>query len=132
MLVVVLGPDDKLSAGDLSIDPVQAQPGAPIGLVWKGKSNDRHPGKILGPYCSRMLDMASAQKVALELHFETLEYLNSSTITAIIQVIQDARARSVKLVLVFDPTKRWQKLSFDALKVFVRDDGLIELRATEH
>jgi hypothetical protein len=125
----VIGADDRLSAGDLTIDPVQTQRGTPIGLLWKGKSNDRHPGKILGPYFSRMLDLASAQQVPLELHFETLEYLNSSTITAIIQVIQDARARSVKLVLAYDPSKRWQKLSFDALKVFVRDDGLIELRA---
>ncbi len=126
----VFGAEDKLSAGDLTIDPAQAGNGSPIALMWKGKSNDRHPGKILGPYCARMLDAAAAQKVSLELHFETLEYLNSSTITAIIQVIQDARARAVKLVLVFDPSKRWQKLSFDALKVFVRDDGLIELRAT--
>jgi hypothetical protein len=98
--------------------------------LWSGKSNDRHPGKILGPYFAKMLDRVATQSVPLELHFETLDYLNSSTITAIIQLIQDARAKAVKLVIVFDPSRRWQKLSFDALKVFARDDGLMELRPT--
>jgi hypothetical protein len=126
----VLSADDKLSAGDLTIEATQADASSPLGLRWSGKSNDRHPGKILGPYFTRMLDRAAGQRVPVELHFETLDYLNSSTITAIIQVIQDARAKAVKLVIVFDPSRRWQKLSFDALRVFVRDDGLMELRPT--
>lgn len=126
----MLSADDRLSAGDLTIEAVQATSSSPLGLLWSGKSNDRHPGKILGPYFAKMLDRAGAQRVPLELHFETLDYLNSSTITAIIQIIQDARAKAVKLVIVFDPARRWQKLSFDALKVFARDDGLMELRPT--
>ena len=126
----MLGSEEKLSAGDLTIVPRQASAGAALELVWSGKSNDRQPGKILSPYFTKALQHASAQSVPLELHFETLDYLNSSTITAIIQVIQDARARGVKLVIVFDPNRRWQKLSFDALRVFVRDDGLVELRPT--
>ncbi len=126
----MLTADDKLSAGDLTIEAVQRGTGSPLGLLWSGKSNDRHPGKILGPYFAKMLDRVASQSVPLELHFETLDYLNSSTITAIIQLIQDARAKAVKLVIVFDPSRRWQKLSFDALKVFARDDGLMELRPT--
>lgn len=128
----MLGSEEKLSAGDLTIVPRQAAAGAALQLVWSGKSNDRQPGKILAPYFGKALQHAATESVPLELHFETLDYLNSSTITAIIQVIQDARARGVKLVIVFDPNRRWQKLSFDALRVFVRDDGLVELRPTEH
>lgn len=127
----MLGSEEKLSAGDLTIVPRQARAGAALELVWSGKSNDRQPGKILGPYFNKAIQHAASQSVPLELHFETLDYLNSSTITAIIQVIQEARGRGVKLVIVFDPNRRWQKLSFDALRVFVRDDGLVELRPTE-
>lgn len=127
----MLGSEEKLSAGDLTIVPRQAGAGAALELVWSGKSNDRQPGKILGPYFNKAIQHAASQSVPLELHFETLDYLNSSTITAIIQVIQEARGRGVKLVIVFDPNRRWQKLSFDALRVFVRDDGLVELRPTE-
>jgi hypothetical protein len=71
--------------------------------------------------------MANARKVPIELHFEDIEHINSSTITSIIQLIQDSRARSIKLILVYDQTLRWQKLSFDALRVFARDD-LLEMR----
>ena len=53
--------------------------------------------------------------------------MNSSTITAIIQIIQEAKARGTKLELVFDPSKTWQKLSFEALGVFAKDDGMLRL-----
>jgi hypothetical protein len=127
----VAGSPDNLSAGDLTIE--LAQPGAtsPLGLRWIGKSNARDPEKVLGPYLAKMLDRAVVQCVPLELYFEKLDYLNSLTLTTIIQVIRDARALGVKLVIVFDPTCRWQRMSLDALRIFVNDDGLIELRTTK-
>jgi hypothetical protein len=124
----VLATEHGLAMGDLTIEAVQADPLGPIGLLWKGKSNDRDPSKVLGPYFSQMLDLAAGARVPLELRFEALEYLNSSTINAIIGLIQSARDRSVRLVLVFDHRRRWQKFSSDALKVFVHDDGLLEFR----
>jgi hypothetical protein len=44
-------------------------------------------------------------------------------------LIQDARTAGVKLVLVYNKSLKWQKLSFDALRVFVRDDSTLELRS---
>jgi hypothetical protein len=32
---------------------------------------------------------------------------------------------------VYSTGKRWQKLGFEALRVFVKDDGLLELVAQE-
>jgi hypothetical protein len=46
----------------------------------------------------------------------------------IIQLIQDARARGVRLVMSYDQALKWQKMSFDALRVFARDD-LFQLRS---
>jgi hypothetical protein len=83
---------------------------------------------VLAPYFRDVLATADTRKVPLELHFEKLEHFNSSTITSIIQLIQDSRARGVKLVLVYDHALRWQKLSFDALRVFAKD-AMLELRA---
>jgi len=99
-----------------------------VQLLWRGKSNNRHPSEALVPYFREVLATAVTRKVPLELHFEKLEHFNSSTITSIIQLIQDSRARSIKLVLVYDEALKWQKLSFDALRVFARDD-LLELRS---
>jgi hypothetical protein len=120
---------ENLLAGDLRIELVTSESSAPIQLMWHGKSNDRTPNRILGPYFAAALASAAERHVPLEMHFERIDHFNSSTITAVIQLIQDARSAGVKLVLVYDKSLKWQKLSFDALRVFVRDDGKLELRS---
>jgi hypothetical protein len=119
----------SLIAGDLRIEemPMVEGSAASIRLRWRGKSNSRNPNEVLAPYFREMLAMANARKVPIELHFENIEHINSSTITSIIQLIQDSRARSIRLILVYDQTLRWQRLSFDALRVFAKDD-LLEMR----
>lgn len=117
-----------LVVGDLRIEAREDEASTAVQLLWKGKSNNRHPGEALAPYFREVLAIASMRKLPIELHFEKLEHFNSSTITSIIQLIQDSRARAVKLVLVYDEALKWQKLSFDALRVFARDD-LLELRS---
>jgi hypothetical protein len=117
----------SLIVGDLRIEALEDAASAPVRLLWRGKSNNRHPGDALAPYFRQVLAAADTRRVPLELHFEKLEHFNSSTITSIIQLIQDSRARAVKLILVYDQALKWQKLSFDALRVFAKDD-LLELR----
>jgi hypothetical protein len=109
-----------LNAGQLSIEAL-AVARAPLQLRFRGRSSDRHPENVLGPYFATALASAAAHEGALELHFEELDYFNSSTITSLIQLIQEARAQGVKLTYVYDPALRWQKLSFDALRVFAGD-----------
>jgi hypothetical protein len=118
----------SLIVGDLRIEAMEDGVYPAVQLLWKGKSNHRYPGDVLAPYFRDVLALASTRRVAIELHFEKLEHFNSSTISSIIQLIQDSRGRSVKLILVYDHSLKWQKLSFDALRVFARDD-LLELRA---
>jgi hypothetical protein len=119
-----------LVVGDLRIEALENEASTAVQLLWKGKSNNRHPGEALAPYFREVLATAAMRKLPIELHFEKLEHFNSSTITSIIQLIQDSRARGVKLVLVYDEALKWQKLSFDALRVFARDD-LLELRSAQ-
>ena len=118
----------SLIVGDLRIEAMEDSVHPAVQLLWKGKSNNRYPSDVLAPYFHDVLATAGTRRVPLELHFEKLEHFNSSTITSIIQLIQDSRARAVKLVLVYDQALKWQKLSFDALRVFAKDD-LLELRA---
>jgi hypothetical protein len=118
----------SLIVGDLRIEALQDEASLSVRLLWKGKSNNRHPSEALAPYFRSVLTTVATRRVPLELHFEKLEHFNSSTITSIIQLIQDSRARSVKLILVYDQALKWQKLSFDALRVFAKDE-MLELRA---
>jgi hypothetical protein len=119
---------DNLTAGDLSIDALPLQHAAPVTLVLRGRSNDRQPARVLGPYFTEALELAHTRGVPLELHFEELEHFNSSTITSLIQLVQDAAARDVRLIYVYDQGLRWQRLNFEALRVF-SSDGLLELRS---
>lgn len=120
-------PLTSLIFGELTIEPRQSNPRGPVDLFWRGKSNDRHPARTVVPYVTEVLAFATSEQAVLSLHFETIEHMNSSTITAIIQIIQEARTRGTQLVIVFDASKTWQRLSFEALRVFAKDDGMLRL-----
>ena len=121
-----MGEVKRWTQGDLTLE--LAETAKELRLTWRGKSDDRYPGKILSPYFARVLARAEERGAGVEMHFERLDHFNSSTIATVIRFIQDARARAIKLVIVYNQALKWQKLSFDALRVFAKDD-LLELRA---
>ena len=120
---------DSLQAGDLRIDVAESD--TTLSLHWLGMSNERQPEKVLKPFFATVLDAASSQSKAVVLHFEQIERFNSSTILCIIQLIQEARNRNIRLEAVYDQTRKWQRLSFDALRIFAKSDGLFTLRTAE-
>ena len=94
--------------GDLFIDVDEDAPGA-IRLDWRGKSNHRQPDTVLNPFFAEMTHKANVAKKGLEMHFEQLEFFNSSTITAIIQYVKELRDKKVKLLVSFDSRHRWHR-----------------------
>jgi len=112
-----------LTSGDLRIDVTES--GGALICTWTGKSNDRTPQTVLGPWFESLLAEAGQSRV--EMHFEKLEHFNSSTITALIRFIQSARGKAVRIAFVYDPNLKWQRLSFDALRVFEKGDKAFEL-----
>lgn len=117
---------ENLTNEDLVIEADEAEGPGPLTLTWRGKSDIRYPGKVLAPYFAKVLERSEERGGGVEMHFEELLHFNSSTIASVIRFIQDARARGIKLVLVYNQAVKWQKLSFDALRVFAKDD-LLEL-----
>jgi hypothetical protein len=121
-------PLDGLQAGDLTIEAETG--GDLLTLRWRGKCNDRNPERVLAPFFARALDQAVADAAGLELRFEQLDHFNSSTIGYLIQLIQETRRRNVRMRLVYDAARNWQKLSFEALALFATEGSLLELRTT--
>ena len=119
---------EDLLTGDLTI--AVSEVGSGLRLDWRGKSNNREPSKVLAPFFAQAAQRAAtlSQKPVVEMHFEALEHFNSSTITALIQFIQTSRARGLGLIIVFDPAQKWQRLSFDALRIFDKGDGLLQFK----
>lgn len=120
---------DNLATGDLVIEVDQRDPGV-IALNWKGKSNERYPRRTIGPFFDSVFKAAEENKATIEMRFEALEYLNSATISALVGLIRDLREKKIKLVISFDASQKWQKLCFDALRVFEKPDGLLVMRHT--
>ena len=115
--------------GDLVIEVDEDAAATVIRLDWRGKSNHRQPDTVLAPFFAEMTSKAVSGGKALEMHFEQLEFFNSSTITAIIQYVKELRDRKVKLTVSFDARHRWQKIFFDALCIFDKGDGLFTIRS---
>jgi hypothetical protein len=119
-----------LIAGDLTIRVSEPELGR-IRLDWQGKSTAREPSKILTPFFETVAERAAQARAGVEMHFEKLEHFNSSTITSLIQYIQNARSRGLPLVVVYDPQLKWQRLSFDALRIFDKNDGILSFKSAQ-
>lgn len=96
--------------------------GAPAAVAVRlsGRSASREAGKILAPLFDRILLEARAAPRAVLLHFEALEYFNSSTIAALVQFIRAVNEAGVELTIVYDGAQRWQAMSFEALRRALR------------
>lgn len=117
---------DDLVAGNLRIERLGDDKN--VVLQWRGSSTDRNPSLAINPYVRGIYDAVAGSGASVEMRFESLDHFNSSTITALIQMIQEARTRKIKLVLTYDAAVKWQRLSFEALRVFAKDE-LLTLRS---
>src|SRR5207245_1825450 len=101
---------DGLVVGDLVLVTEQVGAHGPIRVFWRGKSNERDPGKALTPFFADLLETARQRRAPIELHFGAIEYVNSSTLTSVVQMIRDCRGAGLKLVIVYDNERNWQRM----------------------
>jgi hypothetical protein len=71
---------------------------------------------------------AERASFALEMHFETLEFFNSSTISTIIRYLR-ALPPQLRVDVFYDPNHAWQKIFFDALWFVERSHKLFRIQA---
>ncbi len=99
-----------------------------IKAIWLGKSVEREPGKIITPILVRLVRICSETGKRLILDFRSLAYMNSSTITPIIKILERAKRGSTKVTVMYDVTLKWQDLIFSALTIFKTEDDRVQLR----
>jgi hypothetical protein len=66
--------------------------------------------------------------VPLVLDFSRLEYMNSSTFTPVVKALDESRRLDVRVLLEYSLERKWQALSFSALRTFETLDGRITVR----
>ena len=112
-------PLQELRSGELSIDSTVGPEG--LRLEWRGRSAARDPRAILIPYFEQAIAVARDSGRPVAMHFEGLEYFNSSTIAALIDAIRLGSEHRVPMVMIYRENVRWQRMSFDALKMFTTE-----------
>ena len=119
-------PLQELRSGELRID-FTVDPEC-LRLVWHGRSAARDPRAVLVPYFEQAIELARRSGTPVEMHFEGLDYFNSSTIAALIDAIRLGAEHRVPMVMIYRENVRWQRMSFDALRMFTREHDF-QLRA---
>lgn len=118
---------ENLTSDDLTIEADTAA--AEVALLrWTGRSAARRPGEVLLPYFAAVAGYARDNEARVEMQFAKLEYLNSSTLAAIIRGVRELAAQGTAVRLVYDGSVSWQAKSFGALRV-LEADRLIEVQA---
>jgi hypothetical protein len=120
-----------LKRGDLVIEREERTDPPAVTLSWSGKSNERDPASFLDGFLLEALARASELGGSVEVRCGKLVFINSSTISCLIAFVRRAAERKVPVVVIYDGSSRWQQLSFEALRVFDRRDGLLLVRPEE-
>ena len=116
----------KLEDGPLFIETAPGDGGV-TRCDWRGQSTARRPADTLQPFFTELLEEVG-EGGTIEMSFLELAYFNSSTVAALIKLIKQARSAGVKLVLVYAGDSIMHANSFESLRIFEKDDGLLELR----
>ena len=95
---------------------------------WTGKSVDRNPSEFIVPILTNLLERENSIAKKIILDFQQLDYMNSSTITPIIKILERAKRGNVQLIVEYNKALKWQDLSFSALKIFQTKDKRVEIR----
>lgn len=102
-----------------------------ITVKFFGKSILRDPNEFVMPILLGILSEANESKSRVVLDFQKLDYMNSSTLTPVIKVMERARVGDGKMTLVYKQSLRWQDISFSALVIFQTKDQRIEIRGVD-
>ncbi|MFH2008911.1 MAG: SiaC family regulatory phosphoprotein [bacterium] len=105
--------------------------GHTIRVEWTGRSIARDPGGFIAPILSKALAHSTKSDRPLVLDFTRIEYMNSSTITPIIRILDEAKRKGSTVTVLFKQGLKWQELSFSALEIFQTDDKRIEIRGVD-
>lgn len=117
---------EKFSAKLLSIEISETD--TSIDVKWLGKSVDRQPSKFISPILVKVLGMASGNNKRIVMDFRELAYMNSSTITPIIKILERAKNGMTQITILYNKSLKWQELNFSALEIFGTNDDRLKIK----
>ncbi|MES0489352.1 MAG: hypothetical protein ABUK01_05125 [Leptospirales bacterium] len=119
---MAIQPEYKNEAEDLTLQV--SEEGNTITVKWLGRSTEINPGIFLGPVFN---DIFSDESKTVIMNFEELTYMNSSTITPLISVLEKIKNGTGSCILQYSDSLKWQELSFGALHLFKTSDNRVDI-----
>lgn len=95
-------------------------------MSWIGKSDFKHPASYLMPYLDDFVSELSKTELAIE--FSRVEYMNSSTVPPLIQLLKSLNERGIKTTITYNKNAHWQVMSFKALETLAKLLDNIEIK----
>ena len=102
-----------------------------INVYWSGKSIDRRPSAFITPILIKVLKKSIDRNKRMIMDFCNIEYMNSSTITPIIKILERAKRSKVSVTVKYLGSLKWQHLIFSALEIFQTKDKRIVIQGNE-
>ena len=107
---------DNLSKDGLSISVSSS---ATTGTVrWTGMCDAREPEAFLGPFLKNVARALQGKTVTVD--FREFEYMNSATVSPILQFIKLLDATFTPTILVYDTRVGWQRVNYTCMKAIAR------------
>jgi hypothetical protein len=72
--------------------------------------------------------MAGDLNKRIIMDFQRMSYMNSSTITPIIKILERAKNGMTKITIFYQKSLKWQELNFSALEIFKTKDNRLEIK----
>ncbi len=101
--------------GGLRIEVFRSETKATI--LWSGVSDSRNPGALLNGALLRMVDELDGCKVTVD--FRRLQYMNSSTVPPIINLIKRLNARAISCLVLYSDGD-WQRTQLRCMQTIAR------------
>ena len=116
---------ETLSKDGLTITVSRSLRGG-VTLRWTGISDARQPELVLGPFMKRLARDFKGEVMTID--FSAFEYMNSATVSPIIQFIKLLDAGDTPTVLLYDTNVAWQRVNFMCMKAIARTLKHVEVR----
>jgi hypothetical protein len=100
-------------------------------VLFHGKSMLRDPNEFVMPILLKTLAEATGEKKRIVMDFRDLLYMNSSTLTPVIKILERARVGTGEITISYRRTLKWQDISFSALTIFQTPDRRILIEGVE-
>jgi len=122
----MMGKAEVFTSNLLAIEVVEN--GTSFKVKWSGISIEREPARFITPILVDVVGKGSDRNKKIIVDFRKLTYMNSSTITPVIKILERAKRGKNQIKVVYQKSLKWQDLIFSALEIFQTKDKRIEIK----